>query len=142
MESPIDKFATVKPVDVVALGNSSRSQDVLPRVEPADMNTVGVSTKGTGKVVFNAIVLDLMIIIPFRNLSTLPPPISRKSVQHIQYFRIRHITLLLASCVAPLCWFCCHFHAPIAIQYNAELPSVELFPPAAYLNPVVVKYPS
>jgi hypothetical protein len=30
--------------------------------------------KGVGKVVVNAIASDLMIIIPFRNLRTLPPP--------------------------------------------------------------------
>ena len=100
---------------------------------------MGVSTNGVGKVVSNAIASDLMIIIPFRNLRTLAPPGSGKSVQHVQYFCVRHITLLLAACVAPLCWFCCHFHAPIAIQYNAELPSALVFPPDAYLNPVAVK---
>ena len=79
--------------------------------------------KGVGKVVSNAIVSDLMIIIPFRNLRTLPPPVSCKSVQHIQYFCVQHITLLLATCVAPLCWFClilcCHLRS---LRITAGLP--------------------
>lgn len=132
-------LTTLKPVAVTVFGYSSRSKDATSRVEIAEINTVGVSTNGVGKVVFNAIASDLTIIIPFRNLRTLPPPVSCKSVQHVQYFCIRHITLLLAACGASLCWFCCHFHAPIAIQYNAELPSVPAFPPDAYLNPVAVK---
>lgn len=139
-------LTTLKAVGVIVFGYSSRSKDDSARVEITEINTVGVSMKGVGKVVVNAIASDLMIIIPFRNLRTLPPPVSCKSVQHIQYFCVRHITLLLATCVAPPCWFClifyCHFHAPIAIQYNAELPPSLVFPPAAYLNPVVVKLPS
>ena len=126
-------------VEVIVLGYSSRSKDATPRVVTTDTNTVGVSTNGVGKVVSNVTVLDLMIIIPFRNLRMPSPPVSCKSIQHVQYFCVRHITLLLAACVAPLCWFCCHFHAPIAIQYNAELPSALVFPPDAYLNPVAVK---
>ena len=132
-------LTTLKAVGVIVFGYSSRSKDATARVEITEINTVGVSMKGVGKVVVNAIASDLMIIIPFRNLRTLPPPVSCKSVQHVQYFCVRHITLLLAACVAPLCWFCCHFHAPIAIQYNAELPSALVFPPDAYLNPVAVK---
>lgn len=73
--------------------------------------------KGVGKVVSNAIASDLMIIIPFRNLRTLPPPVSCKSVQHVQYFCVRHITLLLAACVAPLCLvllsFPCSYRYPV-----------------------------
>lgn len=64
----------LNPVGVTVLGYSSRSKDATHRVVTTDTNTVGVSTNGVGKVVFNAIASDLMIIIPFRNLRTLPPP--------------------------------------------------------------------
>ena len=67
-------LTTLNPVGVTVLGYSSRSKDAAHRVVTADTNTVGVSMKGVGKVVVNAIASDLMIIIPFRNLRTLPPP--------------------------------------------------------------------
>lgn len=67
-------LTTLKAVGVIVFGYSSRSKDDSARVEITEINTVGVSMKGVGKVVVNAIASDLMIIIPFRNLRTLPPP--------------------------------------------------------------------
>lgn len=79
-------LTTLKPVDVTVFGYSSRSKDATPRVVITEINTVGVSTNGVGKVVSNAIASDLTSIIPFRNLRTLPPPVSCKGVKYIQYF--------------------------------------------------------
>lgn len=59
---------------VTVFGYSSRSWADCPRVEVMAVNITGGWRKGTGKVVRSEIVLDLMIIIPFKNLRMPSPP--------------------------------------------------------------------